>query len=42
MIKERDRLVFGGKKNRRKGKIEELDSKELSYVCDLPLRLIGS
>ncbi len=29
-------------KDIRKEKSEELYSKELSYVCDLPLRLIGS
>ncbi len=29
-------------KDRRKEKSEGLGSRELSYVCDLPLRLIGS
>jgi hypothetical protein len=33
---------FLGEKDRRKEKSEELCSRELSYVCDLPLRLIGS
>jgi hypothetical protein len=42
MIKEREGLVFAGEKDRSKEKIEELGSRELSYVCDLPLRLIGS
>ncbi len=29
-------------KDERKERSEELCSRELSYVCDLPLRLIGS
>jgi hypothetical protein len=33
---------FLGGKDRRKEKSEELCSRELSYVCDLPLHLIGS
>jgi hypothetical protein len=41
MISEEDQSVFG-EKNKRKEKSEELCSKELNYVCDLPLCLIGS
>jgi hypothetical protein len=38
----REGLVFFGKRDKRKEKSEELCSRELSYVFDLPLRLIGS
>ncbi len=38
----REGLCFLEKKQRRKEKSGELCSWELSYVCDLPLRLIGS
>jgi hypothetical protein len=33
---------FLGREDSRKEKSEELCSRELSYVCDFPLRLIGS